>query len=313
MTLPREGRPDARGFERNAEAKEFWPEIVAYLDKHQETLSLIRRAASKPGLGFVFGDPANREFLQEFGGGAGQHGESPERYNPLLIECVIPQHQEIRFLAQLLAADAQRASETSDSSTFVNDILALVAMAEQNERDAPFIVVNLMSSGIYRMAIRRTAAVAVEQRELCSDEQLKQLAHAIAGFAGSGTLRWPLDGERRIFDDYLQRTFTDDGHGDGRLTPEGFKSLNRWHYKANAQDRLALAWKTWGVEQGLGGPIMSVEIAGRKEQAELANRLCDQVEVDYARPLWQWQESSAGKDLGACNTRRGTTRGIGRF
>ena len=131
---------------------------------------------------------------------------------------------------------------------------SLVAMAEQNERDAPFIVVNLMSSGIYRMAIRRTAAVAVEQRELCSDEQLKQLAHAIAGFAGSGTLRWPLDGERRIFDDYLQRTFTDDGHGDGRLTPEGFKSLNRWHYKANAQDRLRWPGKPGAWNRGWAVP-----------------------------------------------------------
>ena len=117
LSLPHEGRPDARGFERNAEAKEFWPEIVAYLDKHQETLSLIRRAASKPGLGFVFGDPANREFLQEFGGGPGQHGESPERYNPLLIECVIPQHQELRFLANLLGGGCPAGVENDDRST----------------------------------------------------------------------------------------------------------------------------------------------------------------------------------------------------
>ncbi|HVX63681.1 MAG TPA: hypothetical protein VHC19_23870 [Pirellulales bacterium] len=299
LNLPREGRPDARGFERNAEAEEFWPEVVAYLDEHQETLSLIRRAANKPRFGFVFGDPANREFLQEFGGGPGQHGESPERYDPLLIECAIPQHQEIRFLAQLLDADARRASEQGDSSTFINDAVALVAMAEQNGHAAPFIVVDLVSSAIYRIALRLTAVVAAEHRELCSDEQLKQLVHAIAGFAGGGTLRWSLDGERQVFYDYLQRNFSDDGDGDGRLTAEGFESLNQWNYAANAQGRFALAWRTWGVELGLGGPIMSVEIAGRKEQAELANRLWDQVEVDYARPLWQWQESSAVKELWA--------------
>ncbi len=299
LQLPQSQRPDARGFEeQGSEAEEYWPGVVAYLDEHHKTLTLIRRAASKPQFGFVFGDPANRKFLQEFGGGADRHGESPERYDPVLIECLLPQHQEVRFLAQLLAADARSALQMGDPARFVEDVSALVGMAEQNRNSTPFLVVKLVSSAIYQLAVRATAAALAEQPELFAGEQLKQLAHALAGYAGGGSLQLHVsEGDRQSFYDYLQRTFTDDGHGDGRLTPEGFKRLNRDFNQAFTPDRLTLVWRTWGIELGLGGPLASAEIASRKELTALAEQLWDEAQADYACPLWEWQESSADKKL----------------
>ncbi|HXT60284.1 MAG TPA: hypothetical protein VN699_16705 [Pirellulales bacterium] len=300
LMLPTAGRPNALSFGTSDAANESRPSLAAYLDEHRETLALIRQAASKPRFGFIYGDPANRDFLMKFASGADAHGESPDRYDRWLIECVLPQHQEIRFLGELLYADARRASEAGNGSKYADDVLALIGMAEHNEDAAPFLVVKLISSAIYRMALHVTATVAAERPELCSDEQWKRLAHAIAAYAEGGTLRWRLDGDRDVLDDFLQRTFTDDGEGGGRLTPEGFRRLYRdFNAAGPVQGRLALAWRTWGVELGLAGPLMSAEMANRKELMDLADRLWDEAEADYARPMWQWQESSAEKTMRA--------------
>jgi len=44
---------------------------------------------------------------------------------------------------------------------------------------------------------------------------------------------------------------------------------------------------------------MSAEMANRKELMDLADRLWDEAEADYARPMWRWEESSAEKTMQA--------------
>lgn len=293
LKLPREKFRDWDSLSFDSDRDESWPATVSYLEEQHETLALIRKAASKSSFGFIFGDPANREFLQKLGPGADAHGESPERYNPVLIECLIPQHQEIRFLAWLLAADARRAIVRDDSTAFVADVTSLVGIAEQNREAAPFLVVKLISLATYHTALHVTAIALAEQPELLSDDQWKQLAHVLAAYSG-GDLRVHLDGERQMISDYLQRTFSDDGRGDGRLTPQGFIRLCR-DFGAFSDDRpLASDWQKWSA---LLGPLMSAETPGRKELTRLADRLVDALESEYGRPLWGWQASRVGREV----------------
>ena len=86
----------------------------------------------------------------------------------------------------------------------------------------PFIVSHLVGVGIANLALSHLETTLREAPTVFSDVQLIELAHLVAGLYGDATSSViDLSGEQWAFDDMIQRTYSDDGHGDGRLTPAG--------------------------------------------------------------------------------------------
>ena len=141
--------------------------------------------------------------------------------NRSLISMLLPQCQEMRTLAWLVQADARLAVEDRDGQRFVRDVETLLAMAEQLANDLPFIVENLIGIAVSNLALEEVQNVVAEQAAMLSDADLKHLAHVIARIDMAGRLKASLAGERLSYLDVLQRMYTDDGHGDGRLTVDG--------------------------------------------------------------------------------------------
>ena len=118
------------------------------------------------------------------------------------------------------------AASQDDAETVVRDIEAAVGIANQIRDGLPSLVTDLVSFNLFLQALPLVDLTLAERPELLSEDNLKRLAHCIGGYSGGGPLRCGLFGQRVAANDLYQRIYTDDGHADGRLTPEGFRILN---------------------------------------------------------------------------------------
>lgn len=87
--------------------------------------------------------------------------------------------------------------------------------------------------------------------------------------------------------DMLQRIFSDNGDGDGHLTPAGLDNFQRYASVSPTEG----AWFL--------GPLMSIVVAGRRETNDLCARWFDRWEAERRQPLWQWEPSSVEAEIKA--------------
>ena len=194
----------------------------AWLAAHADGLALARRAAAKPAMGYVVGPGGS--------GGAesvlwdGRHGDRPgEPANEVLL----PYLNEVRSMAIVLGVDLARAADAGDGATVEADAVALHQLAGQVRRSGQFLVTGLVALGIDVMAVDRLGRAVADHPAVLSDGALVRLAHAFAGPEVAADLL-DVSAERVAFADAVQRMYTDDGHGDGRMTWAGLALLPRF-------------------------------------------------------------------------------------
>jgi hypothetical protein len=99
-----------------------------------------------------------------------------------------------------------------------------------------------------------------------------------------------------LFDDILQRAFTDDGHGNGRITAAGLKLLDNYNnnmngvlkacnYSNTADRRLALAGR-------LLSPGVAALVGDREENRRLYNETLDDMIALHQGAPWQWDRAA---------------------
>jgi hypothetical protein len=265
-----------------------WPALLDYVERNQEPLTLIRAAAARPHLGFVYGDPADRRWLKRTIDRESALPGSDE----LLVGLLLPHVNELNQARMILRVDAARALASGDREALLADVRALLGIGRQLPEDSPFLVVQLNALAMFNDALRIVGETLAVRPDLLTDGDLRDLAHEFAAYNGGGPIRLSFDGERRMFHDLFQRMYTDDGAGDGYLTSEGLdliQSLTGANLDRNAQATIVSAM----------GPILSVAVAGRHEMTALAERLLDQARREQGDPLWTWTESATDRELHA--------------
>jgi hypothetical protein len=204
-----------------------WDKTVAWLDAHWAELALAREAAHKPVFGSLHSQSFAAEDAKLF---AIEH--QPERDGltaRALVAVMLPQLNQMRDVADAFAADAARAIELGQGDRAYADIAALLSMSDQlRKRD--FLVTDLVSLGIRSLAQKALARALEKSPSLLSDQQLRAFARADVRLQTAGDLI-SYQGERYMFYDLVQRTYTDDGQGDGRITATAM------HFMRRATDR----------------------------------------------------------------------------
>jgi hypothetical protein len=259
-----------------------WPEIVAYLDSSREAIDLTLRGAGKPALGAEL-TPAPT--------GAGDRATAAWESSMLLHSVRFDTVNPIIALMALLRQDAYRAAVEGRGHEVVRNVGAILDMATQL-REAPF----LLNDQVAYSALARAATVVGNVLEFApgslSDEDLVALAHRLSSFAG-GSITIRTEGERAIFGDVVQRTFTDDGRGDGRLTSAGEHHLESMGGSYQMDDSTVAV---------LAGPLAGAIAPGRRTTVELYDRMMDAVLREAAKPLYartEYPDAVLSKDLQA--------------
>ncbi len=277
-------RKAARTFPPSTPSDPIWPASLEYVRLNTENLELVREAARKPALGLALDfkpNPILRQFSESQGAASTPEAipASSVDENPPLLEVRLPHLGPMRELARTLAFDLSLAAEENQPARARDDALALLGMANQL-REHRFLICDLVSLAILSLATERVQDVIASKPELFTNDQLHTLAHAFAAFPTDQGPLVRFDGERAFFEDTLQRMFTDDGSGSGRLSPKGFQTYEQLMNSAPAGRPPELA-------EQLIGPLMSVALAPRAAQSRAYQALIAFAESQAATPPWQ--------------------------
>ncbi|MFO0860759.1 MAG: hypothetical protein U0570_09405 [Phycisphaerales bacterium] len=250
---------------------------------NQAGIKLVREAAALPSMGYVVDDPASCEFVarqtERLNGNKGwqtSHFSPPDASGPA-YGILLPQLAVFRNFARLLAQDVDLALQAGDGAAAGADLVAMARLAGQL-RETKFLIVDLVSLAVGDLAMSKMREVLTRNPSLLSDQTLDQFAAALSAIGPRQDLV-RLDSELLGFDDVLQRSFTDDGRGDGRLTPAGIRLLSQMSMGSRPENNASV-----GSIALL--PVAATVGPGRKQVRDLYVQYLNQTKAWAERPAW---------------------------
>lgn len=253
---------------------EEWPQLSAFLTEHAGVLARVREAAGRDKSGYLAGfhtAPADELIFEPWDGVEEPYtGPHPSLMRLDILKNLGP----MRLLARLMSADTARALEVGDGDAAYADVIAQIGLARHTGEQATQV------SGLVRISIlvhtcKTTQEVITSRPDLWNDEQMRDLAHRFAaiGIAPEDLI----NGERLYFYDYLQRTYTDDGDGGGRMISPSLAFLK--NLSENSIDGSSVA-------RFAGAPALAAVMAPRDEVRQMYDDLMDRRIIETQRPLW---------------------------
>lgn len=197
--------------------------VLGVLEEIQPALHTLKQAASRPMVGRLYSSKQEeydryKSLLPE---------PIPEPADPaeqgMLIGVMLPHLSPMRSFSRWLAFEARVAVRAGDGSQAAESLRAIHGMARQVERE-PFLISYFVAVALDMLAIETVDWALETHPDSFSRDDLAGLAHVVSN-ARHGIPSLPLRGERMMFEDVLQHTFTDDGRGDGHITNEGIRML----------------------------------------------------------------------------------------
>jgi len=201
---------------------EKWPNVVAFLESEESLVKAIRRGGKLSGLGLEL--KLTQDYSQE--DLVAMHGPDngfPESWidadDPLLsnslLGALLRHVQLMRDMARMLETDVFRMAEAGDAENAAEDLLAMLGLGPQ-AAETPFLVSSLVGLATDGIAYNTIEEFLSEYPDLLSDQQLKAIAEKMASLSPRELVRY--EGEIAFQKDLIQRIYSDDGSGDGRLT-----------------------------------------------------------------------------------------------
>jgi hypothetical protein len=287
--------PDLKGDDSPARAatrpgEPRWAELEEFLIEHQDSIAQLRLAASRPALGYPVGydiAPADRELWPDMEPG------SEARFG--LVGVLLPHLGDLRQLARLLGSDARRAAAAGDGETALANLVAIIGVA-RHCRETSSVISGLASLAVHSVMHQAAEDILAAHPDLWSDAQLQMLAHQLAGVRDD-ELRVDFLGERYYFLDFIQRVYTDDGDGDGRLAPIGLgqmAALTTVSRPTPPKDSLGVV--------DLAGPVAMALAAGRRDMLERHEEYMNLLESEAAKPLWLQRLERADEEMQRLNS-----------
>ena len=193
--------------------EEGWELYQDWLDGHHETLATIRRGAAKKGMGYLLSGGIAEEDKELWPDQYGSQQPEPE-HDGFVMNVLMPQLSHHRAMARLLSYDAKLAAHEGDSSRCKEDLTAMFSLAE-HVREHPVLISDLVSMSILNMTLSTMSEIFSHEPFLFDASSLAHLKTQL--HQASTEIRFV--GERYFMLDLLQRTYTDDGNGNGSIVP----------------------------------------------------------------------------------------------
>lgn len=140
-----------------------------------------------------------------------------------LVSVLLPDLSLSRGHVNRLLFDAQLAVEDQDSERAVLDILAALGIGRQVKRGREFLIGSMVAIAVTEQSASVLQELIAEHPSAFTRDQLIELSHAFV--SARDNLRISFKGYVDMFEDILQKAYTDDGNGNGRLTNSGVKML----------------------------------------------------------------------------------------
>jgi hypothetical protein len=263
-----------------------WAAVAPALATVGAQLDRAAAAAARPALGYEYGRAPDIElsFHTQRWTPEAERGEREEieawpadTQDIWMIEVRLEPVAPMRTFARLLALDARRAADVGDADVAAGRVEALLGVAAH--ADGGTLIEQLVAVSIYALTLDLIATVLDASPSLWSDDHLTRLAHAVAGFRG-GDIEPDYTTERWMFYDVMQRTFSDDGAGNGRLVAPGFDGISML-----AHNGVAIADQAYPLD--LTGPVLARVGADRRSMTARYDEILDEAERVGSRPPFE--------------------------
>jgi hypothetical protein len=200
-----------------------------------------------------------------------------------LIGVLLPHLTEFRELARYLAVDARLAAADGDGARALASVRAMGGLSRHASEGNNALIGQLVGIAIAELRGALTLRLLDDHPDLWTDAQLTAMAHDLAAWRANpdaGNDMPLIEWERASFYDMLQRLYTDNGAGDGRLVPGSLTAVQ-------ALSSLSARREGTGLAGGLAGPAVAQLAAGRRDMQQRYDQLMRAYEAEFALPPWQ--------------------------
>ncbi|MDX1963422.1 MAG: hypothetical protein SFX18_09730 [Pirellulales bacterium] len=223
-----------------------WPEVVKWLEEHEEVIKLIERGSEKPYLGLALWpslsnyDGKTQQTFAKFPLIArylNQKDNLPQNADFGMSNAFISPHNNVyNLIRQILRLNLQRQIWLNQPAQALNTLRALLRVNLQTQLEYSAFMVRSSSFHILYDVLTQVHGILRDRPDFWSDEELIKIAHLLStvGFSPQRELEL----KRQEFQDALQRIYSDDGQGDGQITAAGLELLRR-HQHIKGQDKIS--------------------------------------------------------------------------
>ncbi|QEG25100.1 hypothetical protein [Mariniblastus fucicola] len=283
-----------------------WPEAVAKLESMKELLDTWRSASKLPHLGTPLHSDLtkysdddlqalypnlDRENLREQGMdweeslAVGPISDEANRLmNQSVINILLPHVQQFREAARVLQVDTRLAIEQGDRSRALENIKAIHGLARQSA-DAPIAVCSFVGFAVHAMGFAVVEEVLIEHPDFFSDEQLHELKKSVAEVDLTATAKYEFEEDMAM--DMIQRIYSDDGNGDGRLTAVGAEIQYMCSKMTGLYPAEEEPWHENSYVRSMTAPVNLFSAPTRMETVTLVEESFDELEQRVHRPMWE--------------------------
>ncbi len=245
-------------------------EVVELVREFEPWITRIREAAQRPALGLLYSDRSEEVEIEDGIKNARVLAPSDDpAAQGALVEVLLPNLGMMRKFTYMLKFDTQLAIESGDSQRATADMLGQLGLAKQSKQQG-FLISDMVGIAILNLLVQDLNELLLAYPDSWTRDQLVSLTHAISTVQSLPALG--LEIEAMFFDDMLQRAYTDDGHGNGRMTKEGLFVLSGMGGMSFPDG------PEFGVERAirsLTGPVTLVMMGDRKTQYDLYHGVMD--------------------------------------
>lgn len=247
---------------------ELWPRLTGYLDRNEGVVAAIRAAADKPAMGFLLFDELNEDFVRLGDITAGElRAPSP---NPLALDLKLGQLGYARRMGSLLIADAFHSALRGDGTRAAADLASAIAISHQL-REHRIAIVSFVSAAILEAALHAAGEILAGYPGALREPDLIVVRDALL----TAQISIVIDDDSLVIEDMVQRCYTDDGNGDGRITPEG------WRFVRDLAGTPPAVWLDRVTDPGLAAVVI-----GRQESLAGWYRVMNLWEAERSTPAW---------------------------
>jgi uncharacterized membrane protein len=241
-----------------------WPEAKNYLAKNKASVELFLTASTYPQLGFINRDPENNEWFEWQGLGPDYQLNSFDKQKIDAIETMLPATQELgAIVLRMLNGEIYLAAEKNDGDRCLRILLAKLAISKHYRQTWSCPLTQIGFNQISIVTANLAVKLMLNQPELFTDDQLVTFFREFEALE----IRDPDFKENlRGIEDFLQKTYTDDGKGNGRFTSFGCQFTEKMGsiYRQKGQNWMPSIFPAGSENEFLSAPVASM-IADRKE------------------------------------------------
>jgi hypothetical protein len=278
-------------------ADENWPEAIAFLEEYDELIVATRLAAKLPVLGLELKADAteysDEDFAALFPSKTKATYDAPTYLNVkqrrimdgAIINILLPHVQTFRNAARIFYVDTRYAMVQGDSQRAVENIQTIFGMAN-HASETRCLVSSLVGFAVATIGFDVLEEVMIADPDFFSEEQLATLQSNIEKISFPTWLHY--EGERAFIKDLVQRCYTDNGNGNGRMTADGIEVLTSASLWISNQQAIANENETYAsVAKTVLGPASLFLVASRKEVIEKTDEFIDHSVAQIYKPFWK--------------------------